>query len=83
MRTMIEIADTLLAEAKELAAREQTTLRALVEQGLRQVVRQKQVSKTFRLCKASFCGHGLQLGLQESDWATIRKLAYEESSTIR
>jgi len=35
MKTTIDIADPLLDEARKLAAREGTTLRALVERGLR------------------------------------------------
>jgi hypothetical protein len=34
MKTTVEISDSLLREARKLARREGTTLRALVEQGL-------------------------------------------------
>ena len=37
-KTTLEIPDPLLRDAKKLAASEGTTLRALVEQGLRKVV---------------------------------------------
>jgi len=58
MKTTIEIADPLLAEAKTLAAREQTTVRALVEEGLRHVVRARRPAKTarFKLRDASVRG---------------------------
>jgi Arc/MetJ family transcription regulator len=58
MKTTIEIADPLLAEAKTLAAREQTTVRALVEEGLRHVVRARRPTKTarFKLRDASVRG---------------------------
>ncbi len=36
MKTTIEISAALLDEAKKLAARERTTLKRLIEQGLRQ-----------------------------------------------
>lgn len=77
MKTTIEIPDTLLTDAKRLAARDQTTLRALVEEGLRQVVQERQRTSPFRLRQASFRGKGLQPEIHEGDWVTIRALAYE------
>ncbi|MBW2245376.1 MAG: DUF2191 domain-containing protein, partial [Deltaproteobacteria bacterium] len=38
MKTTIDIADSILEQARDLAARQGTTLRALVEEGLRGVV---------------------------------------------
>ncbi|OQW96723.1 MAG: hypothetical protein BWK77_03830 [Verrucomicrobia bacterium A1] len=38
MKTTLELPDGILIEAKKLAAEERTTLRALVEQGLRHVL---------------------------------------------
>jgi hypothetical protein len=77
MKTTLEISDPLLREARKVAARERTTLRALVEQGLRQVVAQKRQRSEFRLRDASFTGHGLQGELSEATWEKIRDLAYE------
>ena len=60
MKTTVEIDDSLLREARKLAAREGTTLRALVEQGLRRVLAEtKRPRKKFKLRKASFKGDGL------------------------
>ena len=60
MKTTLDIADPLLREAKQLAARDGTTLRALVEQGLQQVVAQRSPkAKGFRLRDASVGGKGL------------------------
>lgn len=77
MKTTIEIADTLLIEARQAAARDQTTLRALVEEGLRQVVQERKRTPRFRLREASFRGKGLRPEISEGDWETIRTMAYE------
>ncbi len=80
MKTTLDIADPLLREAKHLAAREGTTLRALVEQGLRHVVTVKKQKRGFRLRKASFRGRGLRPELADAGWERIRDLAYEGRS---
>jgi len=77
MKTTLEISDPLLREARKLAARERTTLRALVEQGLRQVVAEKKQKPVFRLRKASFRGRGLRPELGGAGWERLRDLAYE------
>lgn len=58
MKTTLEIADPLLTEAKSLAARDGTTVRALVEEGLRYVVRSRRPARhaRFRLRDASVRG---------------------------
>lgn len=76
MKTTLDISDPLLAEAKKLAARENTTLRALIEQGLRQVVAERKRRGAFRLRKASFKGRGLRPELGEAGWERLRELAY-------
>jgi len=80
MKTTLDIADPLLREARHLAARERTTLRALVEQGLRQVVAERKRKRAFRLKKASFKGNGLRPELASAGWERIRDLAYESGS---
>jgi hypothetical protein len=78
MKTTLEIPDPLLRDAKRLAAREGTTLRALVEQGLRKVVADsKRPDRPFRLRKASFGGRGLHPEMVEAGWDRIRDLSYE------
>jgi hypothetical protein len=77
MKTTLDISDPLFAEARKLAAREHTTLRALVEQGLRQVVAERKRKGAFRLRKASFKGRGLRPELGEAGWDQVRALAYE------
>jgi len=77
MKTTIEIADTLLSEVRQLASRDRTTLRALVEEGLRQVLRERRQVSEFRLREASFGGRGLRPEIREDDWDTVRSMAYE------
>lgn len=77
MKTTIDLADPLLDEARKLARREGTTVRALVEQGLRQVLAQKRRGAPFRLRDASFAGDGLRPELESASWDRLRELAYE------
>jgi hypothetical protein len=77
MKTTLDISDPLLREARKVAARERTTLRALVEQGLRQVVAGKKEKIKFRLRRASFKGRGLHPEFADASWERIRDLAYE------
>jgi len=58
-------------------ARERTTLRALVEQGLRRVLADKKRKSKFRLRKATFKGQGLHPDVQGLSWDQIRELSYE------
>jgi hypothetical protein len=80
MKTTLDIADPLLKEARKVAAREGTTLRALVEQGLRKVVSESKQRRGFRLRKASYSGRGLRPELADAGWDRIRDLAYEGRS---
>lgn len=76
MKTTVEISDALLAEVRKLARRENTTLRALIEAGLRSVLRERRERGAFRLRDASFRGQGLQPEFEAEDWAGIRDAAY-------
>jgi len=77
MKTTIEISDSLLDEAKRLAAKEGTTVRAYVEQGLRRIVAERKRRGLFRLRKATFKGKGLQPGVQDATWERIREAIYQ------
>jgi hypothetical protein len=77
MKTTLDISDPLLREARKIAARERTTLRALVEQGLRRVLAEKARKPAFRLRKASFKGRGLRPEIADAGWDRLRDLAYE------
>ena len=77
MKTTIEISNSLLQEARKLAAKEKTTVRALVEQGLRQVLTERKSRGVFKLRKAIFKGRGLQSEFAGATWERIREAAYE------
>ena len=77
MKTTLDIPDPLLREARKIAARDRTTLRGLVEQGLRKIIAERNAARPFRLRDASFEGQGLVPELRDADWNTIRDLAYE------
>jgi len=66
MKTTIDITDGLLVEAKRLAARKHTTVRALVEDGLRLVLDREQESNTFTLRDGSVGGRGLRPAAQRA-----------------
>lgn len=77
MKTTVEISDALLERARDLLATEKTTLRALIEEGLRRVIEEHAERKPFKLRRASFGGRGLQPEMRGADWSTLRSLAYE------
>jgi len=79
MKTTIHIPNSLLAEAKKVASREKTTLKALVEEGLRKALaeRQGQGTTAFKLRPASFKGQGLQPHLAGVTWDQILDISYE------
>lgn len=78
MKTTVELPDSLLREAKRVALRERTTIRALIERGLRAVIHDRRPAGRFTLRKASFKGDGLVAGTSLRDWETIRDLTYSE-----
>jgi hypothetical protein len=73
----VEIPDTLLEQARAVAARQRTTLRVLIVEGLRQVVAERKRPGVFRLRKATYRGTGLQPGVADANWERVRELAYE------
>jgi Arc/MetJ family transcription regulator len=77
MKTTIEISDSLLEEARKLAAKEGTTVRAYVEQGLRRIVSERKSRGQFRLRRATYKGKGLQPGVQDATWERIRETIYQ------
>jgi len=78
MKSTIQISDGLFKEARQVARQEQTTLRALVEEGLRKAITERKRRKGYRLRKVTFKGRGLQPHLAGATWDQILDLSYEE-----
>jgi hypothetical protein len=78
MKTTVEIPDAILEEARKVAARQRTTLRVLIVEGLRRVVAERKHPGTFRLRKASFRGQGLQPDVRDASWERLREMAYQD-----
>ncbi len=76
VKTTVEISDALLDEAKRVASRESSTLRELIEEGLRRSLDERRRRKGFRLRRAAFRGKGLQPGVP-GEWHRLRELIYE------
>ncbi|MDQ3034517.1 MAG: type II toxin-antitoxin system VapB family antitoxin [Myxococcota bacterium] len=81
MKTTIELSDALLEEAKRIAARDSTTLRELVESGLRRVLRERRAKSAFTLRDARVGGRGLRADVRGRPWDDIRDLSYEDRGT--
>jgi hypothetical protein len=77
-KTTIELSDGLLRDAKKVALAERTSVKALIEQGLRAVVRDRLRRRRFRLRRATFAGDGLAAGQSLQDWAAVRDQIYAE-----
>jgi len=77
MKTTVEIPDSLFEEARKVAHRDRTTLKALIEEGLRKIITDRKRRKGFRLRKVTFKGDGLPSHLAGASWDQIRELSYE------
>lgn len=77
VKTTIDIATGLLAEAKERARRDQTTFRELVERGLRMVLSEPEASA--RPAFKPVTGRLEPLpGVDPDDWEAIRASIYDD-----
>jgi hypothetical protein len=73
VKTTVDITDSLLEQAKQLAAARSTTLRQIIEEGLRNVIETKQ-GHPFSLRDGSFGGQGM---LRKMTWDEIRDEIYQ------
>ena len=77
MKTTVDISDELLKKAKRHAAKRRTTLRAIIEQGLRNTIKEQQRGAKYVLPDMSIDGKGLQAEFKNKAWSDIRDAAYE------
>ncbi|GAA5126437.1 type II toxin-antitoxin system VapB family antitoxin [Haloechinothrix salitolerans] len=80
MKTTVNLSDELLRQAQELARREQTTLKELIETGLRTVVAQRTSGTNFVLPDASVDGNGLQPEFRGAHWDQVRDAIYSQQA---
>ncbi|MEO8314737.1 MAG: DUF2191 domain-containing protein [Pseudomonadota bacterium] len=77
MKTTIDISDPLLKEAKNVAHREGTTVRAIVERGLQLALGERRNAKRFRLRDGSVAGSGLHPEATGLSHEQMRERSYE------
>ena len=77
MKTTIELSDALLQAAKRHARARGTTLRAVVEEGIRTVLDREASEGPFVLRDFSVGGRGVRPEVREGGWERIAELIYE------
>ena len=77
MKTTIEIADDLFERTQTLARKEKTTFRALTEQGLRLVLKEKKQPKPKQLPPlVTVRGGGFTEAFKNATWEQLRDEIY-------
>lgn len=78
MKTTLEISDSLLTRAKQLAREQKVTLRSLAEEGLRKVIEERSRRKPRRIEPVTFGGEGLSPEFTGAAWERVRDAVYHE-----
>jgi len=78
MKTTIELPDELLERGKAVARREHSTLRALIEEGLRLALRARTRKRTAPFVVQAFQGDGLSPEFASGGWEKIRDEIYRD-----
>ena len=76
MKTTIDIQDELLARAKQYARKSGCTLRAVVEEGLREVLDGPKPRTQYRLPDFSTGNPSSSDPLESCSWRDLRKIIY-------
>lgn len=78
MKTTLELSDELMERARTVARREGTTLRALVEEGLRLALRSRAPRRRPGFAVQPFEGDGLTAEFAGASWQRIRDEIYRD-----
>jgi hypothetical protein len=76
MKTTVELPDELLRAAQQTARREGTTVKSLLEEGLRLALARHLDTDVPSLRDASVDGNGLRPEFRDASWAEIRDAVY-------
>lgn len=76
MKTTVDLPAALVREAQDVARTEGTTLRTLVEDGLRVALERRRSGSRFRLPDASVDGNGLRPEFRDAGWDDMRTAIY-------
>jgi hypothetical protein len=76
MKTTVDLPEALVREAQEVARSEGTTLRTLVEDGLRAALERRRQGSGFHLPDASVDGNGLRPEFRAAGWDDLRAATY-------
>jgi len=76
-KTAVHIPNALYEGARGVAHEERTTVKALLEEGLRRALAERKDRSPFKLRKATFTGKGLQPEFSGSPWEQIRSSTYQ------
>ena len=77
MKTTVDIDDHLLTRAKDEARRRKTTLRRLIEEGLRGELSRKRKTPRYRMKDVSVGAGGVLPGVDLSNWDAMLAMLYE------
>ena len=80
MKTTIELPDDLLERGKAVARRENSTLKALIEEGLRLAIRARTRKRASPFSVQPFQGDGLSPEFADAGWEKIRDEIHRDRS---
>lgn len=75
MKTTVEIAEDLFMRSREVAQREGTTLRNLIEEGLRAALARREQTSPYHWPDLSTAGEGA-VDIEQGSWESLRDRIY-------